>query len=491
MQKLKLSRRSVVRGLGGVSLSLPFLELMAPRTAQAAAPRRFVVCWAGCSLGTSTDQFTPDTVGASYDLKRALLPLEPVKADVSVVTGLKIPWATNGVVPSAGRTVKFHVSSLSPMLSGVRTSTEEMKAFGPTCDQLVAAAIAGDTRFKSLEYRVQAAPYRGGTINGIMSYRKGADGKITPNAPTSSPRLAFDSLFTGLAVPSGGTLGGTGGTPAPGGGADTLAFDQDRSVLDLVRGNAERLMARLGRADRQRLQRHFDEIRDVEKRLLAAAPGPMAPGGPPAPTMPTGACVKPAAPGNDPPIASGADATSALPIGYANEELRARVMTDLIHLALACDQSRVVSLMYTFGQCFMNAEPLFGVKTDVHQISHMWNMLDKMSDAVAWQVGHFARLVQKLRDTPEAGGTMLDNTTLVMVFEGGHGFDPEGNKPNEPHSTENMGVLVAGRAGGLRPGRHIPGNGAHPGSVVLSAMKSVGGPAQLGEISNDFPALFG
>ena len=72
-----------------------------------------------------------------------------------------------------------------------------------------------------------------------------------------------------------------------------------------------------------------------------------------------------------------------------------------------------------------------------------------------------------------------------------YGFDPEGNRGNSPHSTENMAAFIAGRAGGLKPGQHVSAKGKHPAQVVLSAMNGAGlmAPA-LGEVKGNLPELF-
>src|SRR6185312_10623301 len=116
-------------------------------------PKRYLVCFGGQSLGGDGDplhnDYVPSTVGPNYDLKSALAPLGPVKSEVSVVSGLSIPTANGGAVPAGGRRDDFHVSSLSPLLSGVR-SPQNTAAAGVTSDQLVADAIGGSTVFKSL-----------------------------------------------------------------------------------------------------------------------------------------------------------------------------------------------------------------------------------------------------------------------------------------------------------------------------------------------------
>ena len=80
---LRLSRRTLLRGAGGVMVGLPLLECMldgGPARAQTAtAPKRYLVVFDGQSLGGDDDtllsEFIPETVGAGYDLKTALAPL--------------------------------------------------------------------------------------------------------------------------------------------------------------------------------------------------------------------------------------------------------------------------------------------------------------------------------------------------------------------------------------------------------------------------------
>jgi hypothetical protein len=118
---------------------------------------------------------------------------------------------------------------------------------------------------------------------------------------------------------------------------------------------------------------------------------------------------------------------------------------------------------------------------------------DALAAGVAWHVKHWARLVQMLRDTPDSdGSSILDNTALVLTFEGGWGQDPEQGTMGEAHSSENMVVLVGGKAGGLHmtPGRHIKADGHHPVEVVNTAMKAVGVDKPLGEVSGTIDELF-
>src|SRR4029078_8209172 len=92
--------------------------------------------------------------------------------------------------------------------------------------------------------------------------------------------------------------------------------------------------------------------------------------------------------------------------------------------------------------------------------------------------------------TPESVGTMMDNTAVVFLLEGGHCFDPGSGKTWSSHSTENMACLRAGKVGGLKPGLHLQATGLHPAQVLVTAMRGAGyGGSSLGEGSRELPGL--
>ncbi|MFZ5470713.1 MAG: DUF1552 domain-containing protein [Myxococcota bacterium] len=487
---LKLHRRAVLKGLGGVSIGLPLLEVMLDSQKafgqSATPPKRYMVFFDGQSLGADRDtrhnDLVPNTIGRDYDLKSATAPLanhNNIKNEVSIVSGLSIPVANGGPVPAAGRRDDFHVSSLSPLLSGVRSPSNTASA-GVTSDQVVAGFLAGNTPHRSLVYRVQAdwylsvsAPYG----RDMISYRANTSGG-NPVAipPQTSPQQAFNALFGGFTPP--------GVDPAA---AARFDFDQRsrRSILDLVRGNTERLIPKLGAADRVRLSLHLEEIRELERRV-AAIPPPQ-----------TSTCVVPPSPtdpalGGNQGVDGSGNTTYGQNLGYSGEEERARAFADLIHMAFACDLSRVASLQMTMFQSHLNMYQLTGQATDCHELGHGGAPGGTLaiSRGIAWHMKHFAYLVSRFRDTPEGNGSMLDNMAIVYLFEGGHGFDSGAGAQNSSHSTENMACLVAGRAGGLQPGQHVVANGMHPAQVLVTAMKAVGYTANtLGEVTGDIPAL--
>src|SRR5204862_316591 len=72
-------------------------------------------------------------------------------------------------------------------------------------------------------------------------------GPDNPNPPEYDPQAVFERLFGRL-------------------------DPRDRSVLDVVAEDARALGARLGGHDRRRLDQHFQNIRELEKRLAAPPP---------------------------------------------------------------------------------------------------------------------------------------------------------------------------------------------------------------------------
>lgn len=469
-----LSRRAFLRGIGGTAVALPFLNVMRPRRASAGetpTPMRYSVWFSGNSTGMDHEILAPSSAGRDYQATTALagLAAHGVRDDVTIVSGLKIPWDEGGGVPAGGRPVDFHSTMMSALLAGVRSTDSDIR--GATSDQIAAAVLAEDATFRSLEYRIQAAYYRGDS-EGIISYRD-VDGDIQANPPTASPRVAYDALFRTF--------------DANRNDAEAerrrLLLAEDQSVIDLVRGSTERLMGRLGREDQLRLQRHFDEIRDLERRLALVAPV-------------TDACELLADPGEDPAISimsAGYEASDVndAQMGWADEDLRARVLCDLMHMAFVCDLTRVSSMMVTYPQSFMSVEQICGVPSDLHEMSHGQGDDETWGQSIGWIVGWFAYLAGKLRDTPEGDGTVLDRTGMALVFEGGWGYDPADDADGHAHSTENMSVLVAGHAGGLTTGTHIIATGAHPAQALNTVLHAVGVEQDLPEVPGEIEGLRG
>lgn len=480
--KRSLSRRAVLRGVGGAVVGLPLLEIMLesqPAHAQT-PPSRYLVMFAGQSLGADGDPvhnlIVPDATGPGYDLKTATMPLADfdVQEEVTIVSGLDIPVANGGSPPPGGRPDDFHINNMGPLLTGVR-STDHDKA-GATSDQIVADALGNDTVFRSLVYQVQAAWYLSVSApygRDIISVRD--DGGSLIEVPgVVSPKQAYDALFYNFAPPD----------DAAAAAAQDFAWRQRKSVVDLVKNRADALVQKLGGADRQRIQRHLDEINDLEKQISTLPPAP------------GGQCQQFPDPGTDPTLGGNQpDGGYSQNVGYSGEEERARTFMDLIHMAFTCDLTRVGAVLLTMAQSHLNMFQLTGHTTDLHEIGHNGPSsvgTQSVAEANAWHFKHFAYLVDRLRGTPEGNGTVLDSCGLLLLFEGGHGFDSSTGNQNSSHSTQNMALAVAGGAGGLVRGHHIVATGMHPGNAILTVMNAVGvGGTTFGEVSGTIPALTG
>ena len=133
--KKVLPRRAFLRG-AGAGIALPFLDAMVPAMASAPAappPRRFAIVYA--PNGAIMDKWTPPTEGALGDLPPILAPLQSVKDQLLVISGLesKEAWGIAGV-DVAGE----HPRASAAFLTGVHvySATKEPKA-GISIDQVI------------------------------------------------------------------------------------------------------------------------------------------------------------------------------------------------------------------------------------------------------------------------------------------------------------------------------------------------------------------
>ena len=507
---LVLPRRTMLRALGGVAIGLPVLECMLNRNGDAYAqsgglPLRYAIVFAGQAIGgdeweedksqvagtriTQTGDFiVPAETGRGYTPTTPLKPLADLglMGDFSLVSGLKIPFNTSSVdaadVPLGGAFRDFHGGGAGPLLCGTRSTSASFTCRSATSDQVLAGESTGTT-LASLVVRAQPVWYLSGSEfagRQYISYK--GDGK--PVDAQVSPLIVYKSLFDGF-------------TPGTSAGDAQHDFDTRArtSVLSLILAKRDKLIARVGAADKARLEQHFDEIRDLETRLGA---------------MPVGggmACQKPTQPGDDPAVGGdNAGATSseiATNTGYSDEDTRARLLADLVHMAFVCDLTRVATLQITSFQSHMNVYPIteklgLPVRADLHECGHNGDENNRgtlpVSTCLAWHLSHYAYLLDKMKKTTEGAGTLLDNSAVIFMPEAGHGVQlNDGTSINQTHSVEKMVLLLAGRAGGLAPGSHLATGGAHhPAQVLLSAMQAVGHTGDtLGEVSGTVPELFG
>lgn len=535
-----LSRRTLLRGALGVTIGLPVLEAMLdgngvlPGAGQAhaqgvASPKRYVVVFAGQALGAdgtqrngvrignvrSTEEghfIVPGSTGGDGAFTAAArAPLSttvttPLRAlerrgllgDVTMVSGLNIPFVRGGSfaedgsdVPAGGAFREFHGGGASPLLSGTRSTAGSFIANGPTSDQLVQQALnaaRGGAARTSMVLRAQPVFYLAGfDFSGREFISYSAGGRQGRIAAQTNHQIAWSSLFSSFVPPD---------DVAAAAIADVTRRKR-LSVLDLVNRKRDGLLRKVSAADKVRLERHFDELRALELRIAAVPPPAV------------GQCQPLSDPGADTNIGgdnagSGSD-TIQENTGYSGEEDRARLMMDLIHMAFVCDMKETATLQLTAFQSHMNVTSIFSdiaaelgrpdliCRADLHEVGHNGDGENKgqlqVSTMLYWHLRQYAYLLEKMKSTPEGAGTLLDTSVVVFMPEAGHGRQLNDDTSEfATHSVEDMVLLVGGGRGlGLSPGEHIPGNGAHPGQVLLRAMQAAGFAGnRFGEVNDPF-----
>lgn len=423
MSSLRLSRRAVLRGLG-TAIALPWMESLA-RAASGAAARTAGAGPDGAPLrllylyvpnGVHVPDWTPAETGAEFALPWILEPLEPVRRHVSVISGLVHDKArANGDGPGD------HARAAAVFLTGVQPLKRDGQVrLGVSADQVAARAAEGATRFRSLELGVDPAGNAGQCDSGYACAYSGNvswQDESTPADKETSPRLLFDRLFRG-------------GTDGEAASAASERRARRRSVLDFVREDEQRLRARLSNDDRAKLGQYFDGVRELERRLEIAADGVVEEVGDE--SRPAGA-----------------------PRDY-DEHLR--LLRELLVLALRTDRTRVATLMFA-NEGSDRAYRALGVADGHHSISHHGNdpaKTEQIRKINRHHVGHLAALLAALEAEREGEASLLDRTMLVY----GSGIS-DGNR----HNHDELPVLLCGRGGGLRPGRHLR---APPGTPLMN-----------------------
>ena len=407
----EISRRTVLRGIG-TAMSLPLLEAMAPMRAfangdSAKPPMRLAVVFV--PNGVNVPKWSPKETGATFALPPTLEPLENVKSEVNVFSGLAHDKArANG--DGAGD----HARSAATFLTGCqakKTDGKEIRA-GLSLDQLIAEKVGQTTRLPSLEIGCDKGAMAGNCDSG---YSCAYSSTIVWKSPTQpipkdvNPRVIFERLF-----------GDPGKVAEERDRAKALLYK--KSVLDLVLEDAKNLNGDLGGADRRKVEEYLDSVRSIEKQIQAAERDSER-------KLPPEMEVPDGVPGEFPKYA--------------------RLMMDLVVAALQTNTTRVATFMLA-NEGSNRTFPFIDVREGHHSISHHagnQEKLEKIAKIDRFYVEQFAYLVDKLRSIKEGEGTLLDSTMALYGCSIG-----DGNR----HNHDELPILIAGRAQGtMQTGRHV------------------------------------
>lgn len=403
-----LPRRTFLRG-AGAALALPLLDAMVPAlTAQAKTAARAIprLGFIYTPNGVIQAQWTPAADGRQFGFSPILKPLEPLREQVLVVSGLAHRQAE-----SFGDGNADHHRATAAWLSGVhawtRTTGLEIR-LDTTADQIAAGVVGRDTRLPSLELALESATSIACDSGADCFYSNTVSWR-TPTTPLPAeihPRVVFERLF------------GDGGTPAQ----RRAQTERSASLLDSLTDEVARLTRRLGTGDRGKLNEYLESVRSLEVRIARAE-------------------------------ADGAAASLELPErpsdmpGTIDEH--ARLMFDLVTLAFRADLTRVFTLLVGREQT-NRTYPEIGVPDGHHAVSHHQHdpqLVSKKAKIDTYHVSLLVRFLEGLRQTAEGDGSLLDRSMILYGSGLGDG---------DQHSHHDLPVLVAGGgAGQLKGGRHL------------------------------------
>ena len=398
-----LPRRTFLRGMG-TTIALPFLDAMTPAFAAPSTPATRVA-FIYTANGVIMGDWTPAAEGAGFEFTKTLAPVEPFRDDLLVVTGLA---HRNG--EALGDGPGDHARAGASWLTGVhpkKTQGADIRN-GMSVDQMLAESIGRDTPLPSLELGLQDVRMVGGCDSGYSCAYSNTISWSSPTTPLpyeNNPSQVFARLF------------GDGDTTDP--AVRAIRARQDRSLLDFVVGDADRLRARLGAGDRRKLGDYLDSVREVERRIRNAQRQDV--------ELPA------------------FDRPDGIPPTF---EEHVEVMSDLITLAFQADLTRVVTFMY----CREGSNRTYrsiGVPDAHHGLSHHQNDPEKMARQAMIDRHHvamFAYLLRKLQDAQDEDGSLLDHS---MVVYGSSLSD------SNAHTHDNLPTLLAGGGGALHGGRHL------------------------------------
>jgi hypothetical protein len=412
--KKQVSRRALLRGAGAV-IGLPFLDAMRPALAAPGGKQARRIGVVYVPNGIIMRDWQVKKIGTGFDFPRILKPLERFREDIVVVSGLSNHAANKA---KGGGHAKASGSFLSGALPKY-TAGADVHA-GTTFDQIAAQRFGPETRVPSLQLGCEDSRMIGNCDTGSScAYTNSISWKNpdTPMAVEVNPRSVFERLF---------------GTVDPSLDAETRARRAlyKKSILDLTRENTQRLVSSLGSTDRRKMDEYLTSIREVEVRITKAE--------------------------NDPEIPLG-EKPSGIPFSYREY---VKLVFDLQTIAFQSDLTRVSTMMLG-REGSVRVYPEIGVPDPHHPLTHHRNnedFIEKVTKINEHHVELFSYFVERLKATQDGDGTLLDHSTILYG-----GAISDGNQ----HSNHNLPLVIAGRAGGLRGGRHVEAEAKTPAANLF------------------------
>ena len=350
---MTINRRTLLRG-SGVSIALPLMESLLPRTAAAVerasrTPRLVTIAE---PFGVVQERFFPETTGTGYQMSPTLKPMERVKPDFTVFSNLD-----HGV---RGGHQANHT-----LWSGIKNTDRASYPDGNiTVDQRAAELVGHNTRFPSLVLWTEKNSY---TRTGVS----------VPAIQT--PSEAFNLMFVD--------------DTAEKRKFDRETIDASGSILDTVLDDANAFKTKLGRTDQEKLEEYFNSIRETEKKLELAEswidqPKPLV---------------------DDPKM-------KKIGNGDRDENTGGNLLgvwLDLAFLALRTDSTRVISM--AINNCNWGLD---GVVDTFHTLSHHGQLPEKLNQLAiveTFMMENLGNFIERLKNSGQPdGSSMLDSTQVLF-----------------------------------------------------------------------------
>jgi hypothetical protein len=443
-----VNRRAFLYGAGSVAIGLPFLEGLPERSAWAAGNEPVFTFFMCGACGVEPKRFWPKATG---ELSGQLGSGQAVDALAEQAKNLLIVKGIN--FPLTGPTGCGHAQGLSQALTG-KTPTGnggQATASGPSVDYVISKAVnqAGTDPLTL---------YAGNLRNGYIADRLSFDDGARVRASVDNPYKLYQKL-TGLASPagSGGGTGGTGSTgggttAGTGGGPKSMAEElvrKRKSVNDLVRAELNSLIQnpKCSAADKQRLQQHFDAIRDTENTMMEMGSDMAAVG-----------CTLD---GIDTSVYDALSSWKFNPTNVPNGGIEniVELHMRLVALAFACDYNRTGTLQWGDGTdhtVYQTASNKTLGNWNFHYISHRTQSDGSVGQNSTAEAAHaeidqvrMTTLANSLKHFADRG---LQNKSVVVWTN----HVAEGN-----HQMRNVPFILWGNAGGaLKQGQYVDAGGA-------------------------------
>jgi hypothetical protein len=452
-----LPRRTFLRGVGA-TVALPLLDAMVPAARVLRGGSRVetgptpLVCieevhgLAGCNpWAASQGLFAPETVGRGFTLvsDNPLTTLTAFRDDMTIVSNTDVRNA-EALAPSEIGGDHFRSSAVFLTQSHPKQTQGSDIWAGTSLDQMYATRFGQDTPMPSLQFCIENLDQAGGCTYNYSCVYTDSISWASPNEPLPmirDPRLAFDMLF------------GAGGTPE----AREARRMARRSILDWISGEVSDLKRQLGPADRVRMDRYLDNVREIERRIQR---------------------VEARNKSGEPRELPGAPA--GVPDSFSEHM---RLMFDLQVLALETDMTRVISFK-TGRDADNRVFPESGSDSPFHPASHHGNREERILEfnkICKYRVNQMAYFLEKMKTTMVGDESLLDRSLVIWG-------SPMGDA--NVHNHRRCPLVVFGHAGGrIQGGLHLKAaDGTPMANAMLTLLNTLGMElASFGDSTGEFP----